>query len=129
MMTPRVEAPMRNRRSDPRAAIPGFGLAAFVALQACGTHNATPALNREALLLDPTHPEWTRPAPAVSHVRFETTKGSFVVEITRAHAPLGADRFYNLVRLGYYDDTRFHRVNQNYIAQFGIHGNPAVNAA
>jgi cyclophilin family peptidyl-prolyl cis-trans isomerase len=65
----------------------------------------------------------------VSRLRFETTKGVFVLELTREWGPIGADRLYNLARLGYYDDTRIHRVNQNYIAQFGLHGNPAVNAA
>lgn len=68
-------------------------------------------------------------APAVSHLRFETTKGSFTLELVRAWGLVGADRFYNLARLGYYDDTRLHRVNRNYIAQFGLHGDPRVNAA
>jgi cyclophilin family peptidyl-prolyl cis-trans isomerase len=91
---------------------------------------ATPdAAARRALLLHPEDPAWTTPAPPVSHLRFETTKGVFVVEVIRSLGPIGADRFYNLARLGYYDDTRFHRVNKNYIAQFGIHGDPAVNAA
>jgi homoserine O-acetyltransferase len=49
--------------------------------------------------------------------------------VTRAWGPLGADRFYNLARLGFYDDTRFHRVNANYIVQFGLSGDPAVTAA
>jgi homoserine O-acetyltransferase len=80
-------------------------------------------------LLHPEHPEWRRPAPAVSRLRFETTKGVFVLEVIRDWGPIGADRLYNLARLGYYDDTRFHRVNRNYIAQFGLHGDPAVNAA
>jgi hypothetical protein len=62
---------------------------------------------REALWLDPLNPEWTKPAPAVSHLRFETTKGVFVLELVRAQGPIGADRLYNLARLGYYDDTRF----------------------
>jgi cyclophilin family peptidyl-prolyl cis-trans isomerase len=84
---------------------------------------------RAALLLDPTNPEWRTPAPPVSHLRFETTKGVFVLELIRAWGPIGADRLYNLARLGYYDDTRFHRVNANYIVQFGLHGDPAVNAA
>lgn len=84
---------------------------------------------RTALLLDPNNAEWTRPAPAVSHLRFETTKGVFVLELARANGPIGADRLYNLARLGFYDDTRFHRVNAGYIAQFGLHGEPAVNAA
>jgi homoserine O-acetyltransferase len=88
-----------------------------------------PARERDALLLDPSNAEWRKPAPPVSHLRFETTKGVFVLELVRAWGPIGADRFYNLARLGYYDDTRVHRVNKNYIAQFGLHGNPAVNAA
>ena len=81
------------------------------------------------LLLDPSHAEWRRPAPPVSRVRFETSKGAFVLELVRTSAPLGVDRFYNLVRLGFYDDARFHRVNANYIAQFGLPGDPAVTAA
>lgn len=94
------------------------------------TSNATgSALPRESLLLNPAHPEWKKPAPPVSHLRFETTKGVFTLELIRANGPIGADRLYNLARLGYYNDTRFHRVNKNYIAQFGLHGNPAVNDA
>jgi homoserine O-acetyltransferase len=81
------------------------------------------------LLLDPAHPEWTRPAPAISRLRFETTKGVFVLELVREWGPIGADRLYNLARLGYFDDTRFHRVRRGYIAQWGIHGDPAVNTA
>src|SRR5262249_26231722 len=79
-----------------------------------------PAANRKALLLDPRDQEWQKPAPPVSHIRFETTKGVFVLELHRDWGPIGADRFYNLARLGYYDDGRFHRVNKNYIAQFGL---------
>jgi homoserine O-acetyltransferase len=89
----------------------------------------TAAPSPHALLTDPDNPEWTRPAPPVSHLRFETTKGFFILELVRAHGPIGADRLYNLARLGYYDDTRVHRVNRNYIAQFGLNGDSAVNAA
>lgn len=78
-------------------------------------------------LLDPGHEEWRKPAPAVSRLRFETTKGVFVLELHRDWGPIGADRVYNLARLGYYDDTRLHRVRAD-IAHFGIHGDPAVNA-
>lgn len=81
------------------------------------------------LLLDPANAEWTKPAPAVSHLTFETTKGTFVLELVRANGPVGADRLYNLARLGYHDDTRIHRMRAGYIAQFGLHGDPAVNAA
>jgi cyclophilin family peptidyl-prolyl cis-trans isomerase len=66
-------------------------------------------------------------APAHYRVRVETTKGAFVLEATRALAPHGADRFYQLVKSGYYDDSRFFRVVPGRIAQFGIAGNPAVS--
>jgi NAD(P)-dependent dehydrogenase (short-subunit alcohol dehydrogenase family)/cyclophilin family peptidyl-prolyl cis-trans isomerase len=82
-----------------------------------------------ALLLNPSHEEWRKPAPPVSHLRFETSKGVFVLELVREWGPLGADRLYNLARLGYYNDVRFHRVNPNYIVQWGLHGDSAVNAA
>jgi homoserine O-acetyltransferase len=90
---------------------------------------ASSAPDRAWLLLHPEHPEWRRPAPAISHLWIETTKGRVVLELVREWGPLGADRLYNLARLGYYDDTRFHRVNRNYIVQFGLHGDSAVNAA
>jgi cyclophilin family peptidyl-prolyl cis-trans isomerase len=91
----------------------------------------TPGLSGRsaALLLDPANAEWTRPAPAVSNLRFETTRGVFVLELHRAWGPVGADRLYNLARLGYYDDTRIHRVRPGYIAQWGLNGDSAVNAA
>ena len=79
-------------------------------------------------MLDPTNQEWTRPAPPLSQLTFETSKGAFVLELHRDWGPIGADRLYNLARLGYYNDTRITRVNKNYIAQFGIHGDSAVNA-
>lgn len=105
---------------------------AMLGLLGCGAragHGGDAGGRREALLLDPANPEWRTPAPPVSHLRFETTKGVFVLELVRAWGPIGADRLYNLARLGYYDDTRVHRVVPNYIAQWGLHGNPAVNVA
>ena len=65
-----------------------------------------------ALLLDPSNAEWTRPAPAVARLHFETTKGVFVLELVRAWGSIGVDRLYNLARLGYYNDSRFHRVRK-----------------
>jgi peptidyl-prolyl cis-trans isomerase A (cyclophilin A) len=62
-------------------------------------------------------------------VRFETTKGDFVVEVLRDWAPRGADRFYNLVQLGFYDDVAFFRVLGGFVAQFGINGDPEVTRA
>lgn len=105
-------------------------LPACASARTSGAPPTTGALpDREYLLRHPEHPEWRRPAPAISHVWLETTKGRVVLELVREWGPIGADRFYNLARLGYYDDTRFHRVNRNYIVQFGLHGDSAVNAA
>jgi peptidyl-prolyl cis-trans isomerase A (cyclophilin A) len=67
-------------------------------------------------------------APAVYKVKFDTSKGAFVVEVHRDWAPKGADRFYNLVKNGFYNDTRFFRVVTDFMVQFGINGNPKVSA-
>jgi len=80
-------------------------------------------------LLDPDHPDVNRQAPGQYRVAFETTKGRFVVEVHREWAPLGADRFYNLVQAGYYGENRFFRVLEGFIVQFGMNGDPAVNEA
>ena len=68
-------------------------------------------------------------APANFKVKFSTTKGDFEVEAIRAWAPLGVDRFYNLVKLGFFTDIGFFRVAPNFVVQFGIHGNPKVSKA
>ena len=68
-------------------------------------------------------------APDSYRVKMATTKGDFVIEVTRAWAPNGADRFYNLVRIGYYDGTKFFRVVDGFMAQVGMHGDPVVQAA
>ncbi|HWS73307.1 MAG TPA: peptidylprolyl isomerase [Thermoanaerobaculia bacterium] len=78
-----------------------------------------------AKLLDPS--KLTAKAPAVFRARFETSKGPFVIEVHRDWAPKGADRFYNLVKNGYYDDVRFFRVLSGFMAQFGINGDPKLN--
>jgi len=110
-------------------------LIAILAVDGCAARTSSAATQadvtaeRRALWLNPESPEWRTPAPPVSRIRFETSKGVFVVELVREWGPVGADLVYNLARLGYYDDTRFHRVNRNYIAQFGLHSDPAVNAA
>ena len=65
-------------------------------------------------------------APATYNVNFVTTAGTFVLQVNRAWAPKGADRFYNLVKHGYYNDSRFFRVIPNFMAQFGINGDPKL---
>lgn len=68
-------------------------------------------------------------APESYRVRLTTTKGDVLIAVTREWAPLAADRFYNLVKARYYDGVAFHRVLDNFVAEFGIHGDPWVNAA
>jgi peptidyl-prolyl cis-trans isomerase A (cyclophilin A) len=65
-------------------------------------------------------------APDTLRVRFETSKGPFTVVAYRKWAPNGVDRFYQLVKMGYFDDVRFFRVISGFMAQFGMHGNPRV---
>ncbi|HMV49576.1 MAG TPA: peptidylprolyl isomerase [Blastocatellia bacterium] len=79
-------------------------------------------------LLTPDAPEMNRRAPEQFNVRMETSKGLIVIEVHREWSPLGADRFYNLVRAGYYDQVRFHRVVAGKWAQFGVQGDPKVSA-
>lgn len=79
-------------------------------------------------LHDPNAAFWSEQAPATFRAKFETSKGAFVVEVVRALSPHGADRFYNLIRAGYYDDSRFSRVVPGFIAQFGLARDSALNA-
>jgi peptidyl-prolyl cis-trans isomerase A (cyclophilin A) len=67
-------------------------------------------------------------APESFKAKFTTSKGDFVVEVTRSWAPNGADRFYNLVKNGYFTECRFFRVISGFMVQFGINGDPALNA-
>lgn len=86
---------------------------------------ATPAVNSRVL-----HPElFKAKAPDLYRVRFTTTKGEFVVEVHRDWAQLGADRFYNLVRSGYFAGNGFYRVVPGVLVQFGINPNPAATEA
>ncbi len=70
----------------------------------------------------------TEKAPETFKVQFDTTKGKFIIEVTRSLSPNGADRFYNLVRSGYFKDIAFFRVIPGFMCQFGIHGDPNVAA-
>ena len=83
---------------------------------------------QRAILLDPSSSFWATQAPRAFDARVETSKGAFVLEIERDWAPRGVDRFYNLARAGFFDDSRFHRVVPRFIAQFGIPAAPAVGA-
>lgn len=89
----------------------------------------TPAQPKPEAKTDFTDPsKLTEKAPDTFKVRFDTTKGAFTVEVTRSLSPNGADRFYNLVRSGYFKDIAFFRVISGFMCQFGIHGDPKVSA-
>jgi peptidyl-prolyl cis-trans isomerase A (cyclophilin A) len=73
-----------------------------------------------------TPAQLTERAPDRFKARFDTSKGVFVIDVHREWAPLGADRFYNLVKNGFYDDCRFFRVLDGFMAQVGMNGDPAI---
>lgn len=99
-------------------------LVAAVALLA-----AAAACARRPPLLDPSSKRWRGTAPDSFHVAFETTRGRVVVLARREWSPLAVDRFYQLVRAGYFDGDRFFRVVGGFVAQFGLSGDPRVTAA
>ncbi len=85
------------------------------------------ALSCQSKLSDPS--ALTETAPDLFRARFETSKGPFVIEVHREWAPIAADRFYNLVKNGFYYGTRFFRVRPGFMAQFGINGTPEIQSA
>jgi peptidyl-prolyl cis-trans isomerase A (cyclophilin A) len=92
-----------------------------------GTTTRTAAAPYDRALLKPA--TLTARAPDTYQVKFVTTRGEFTVTVTRAWSPLGADRFYNLVKHHYFDNARFFRVLPGFVAQFGLSAYPEVNAA
>ncbi len=95
-------------------------IAAFAISSAAQTPEAKPLANPANL---------KEKAPEVFKANFDTSAGLIVIEVHRAWSPNGADRFYNLVKSGFFDEIRFYRVVPDFMAQFGIHGDPAVTAA
>src|SRR5580704_1801355 len=121
--------------------------ASLLLVAACGSGpSMPPATPAEPVVIAPAPPSGPSPAPAhhsaaeldpalatqrapdVFRARFTTSNGVFVIEVHRDWAPNGADRFYNLVRLGVYDDSRFFRAISGFMVQFGIPGDPQVAA-
>ncbi len=104
----------------------GIGLMMIVALFVTAAANPAVAQAKLEKLMNPAQLNET--APDKFQVKFDTSKGEFIVEVTRAWAPNGADRFYNLVKNGFYDNCKFFRVIEGFMAQFGISGSPKVSA-
>jgi len=102
-------------------------LAVLAIAVAAVTTQPAPAAEPNPALLKPSLA--TETAPESYKIKLETTKGDIVIEVTRAWAPNGADRFYNLVKIGYYDGAVFFRVIEGFMAQVGMNGDPAVYAA
>jgi len=117
-----VASSSRSAAIPPAPASPPAAAQATAATQTQGPVASTihPAL------LDPS--KATDKAPTTFKAKFTTTKGEFVVEVHRDWSPNGADRFYNLVKLGFYDDVRIFRAIEGFMVQFGISGDPAVTA-
>jgi peptidyl-prolyl cis-trans isomerase A (cyclophilin A) len=86
------------------------------------------ATEEQRVLLDPASPEFDAVPPDTFLVQLETTSGEILIEVIREWAPLGAARFYNLVRHGFYDGSAFFRVLPGFMAQFGVHAVPEVQA-
>jgi len=108
-----------------KALLIAMSAAVSLALTGC---SSTEEPKKEAAAPEPKKEAAKEQAPQIYKVDFDTSKGPIVVEVHRDWAPLGADHFYLLVKLGFYDDVRFFRYSRRFIVQFGINGNPQVNA-
>src|SRR5262249_8398902 len=117
------ETPAQSAAPGPTS--PNSAAPATEPLHSAGQLDSKPA--EPQALLAPK--KLTEKAPDAYKVKFDTTRGAFIVSVTRAWAPLGADRFYNLVKHHFYDNAAFFRVVPSFVVQFGISPNPTVSAA
>lgn len=113
--------------SKPPESPPAAAPAAVPAPAAAPAPAAPTPASASAALADPS--KANEQAPATFKVKVTTTKGPFIIEAYRDWAPLGVDRFYNLVKVGYFNDLAFFRAVEGFMVQFGIHGDPKISAA
>jgi peptidyl-prolyl cis-trans isomerase A (cyclophilin A) len=107
----------------------GFALVSCSKADQTTTNNPTPDKTTPSVSSGFSDPaKLTEKAPDTFKAQFDTTKGKITIEVTRSLAPNGADRFYNLVKSGYFTDVAYFRVIPGFMCQFGIHGDPAVSA-
>ncbi|HSL68661.1 MAG TPA: peptidylprolyl isomerase [Longimicrobiales bacterium] len=112
-----------------RAPIP-YLVAGILVLGGCArTGCSDDAPRGPTLLTSPGDSAFRATAPDTFIARFETSRGNFFVQVVREWAPRGADRFYNLVRNGFYDGNRFFRVVDSFVVQWGVSGDPDVSHA
>ena len=103
--------------------------AVVVLFSGCGGGgDVAPVMVDKEVLMNPASPEMKQQAPDEFRAKFETTAGDFVIDVQRELSPNGADRFYNLVRSGFYDDQRFFRVVPGFVVQWGMNGDPEIAA-
>ena len=116
-------SPAQNQKKDPPKKDPK------PAAETPAKPAAEPAAEKPAATADFSDPaKLTEKAPDSFKAKFETTKGSFTIQCARSLSPNGVDRFYNLVKSGYFTDVAFFRVIAGFMGQFGIHGDPKVSA-
>lgn len=127
-LIPHRSTTMKNDARFPRSVLVLLVALALLCTSGCGEEKPDETEGPPANpLLRPR--DFNETAPDTFVTRLETTKGVIRIRVIREWAPLGADRFYNLVRAGYYDGVTFHRVIDGFMAEFGINGDPWVNAA
>jgi peptidyl-prolyl cis-trans isomerase A (cyclophilin A) len=120
----RTEQFPRSQRQ--RRVGPGLRVAALCAMLGGAT---TLGCTHRTSLFDAGSREYSAVAPDSFDVELVTTRGAIMVRVRRDWSPHGADRYYGLVRAGYFDGAAFFRTIRNFVAQFGLHGDPSVNAA
>jgi len=124
-----MKLPVRTRGLCMAAALLAAGCASSNNAGTCPAVTPLRAGEAQRPLLEPGDARFQATPPDTFHVRFETSKGEFVLQVVREWAPLGAAQFYNLVRNGFYDDTRFFRVLPGFVVQFGVSGVPDIQTA